>query len=174
MTPRYTLARKRAIELLRAARVRRPPVPLEKLAELVKAKIRYEPFTGQLYGMVHRRSDGTAVIGVNSLDAPNRQRFTIAHEIGHLLLHKDEQLHVDEKSPIGLRNERSSTATDEREIEANQCAAELLMPTDFLDKDLGSLPDDIETEEAVSRLARLYKVSEQAMTVRLTALKVLA
>jgi Zn-dependent peptidase ImmA (M78 family) len=128
----------------------------------------------RFYGMVHRNSDGTAVIGVNSMDAPNRQRFTIAHEIGHLLLHKDEHLHVDEKSPIGLRNDRSSLAIDEREIEANQFAAELLMPVELLEKDLGRLPDDIETEEAVTRLARLYQVSEQAMTVRLTALKVLS
>ena len=173
MAPRYTLAKKRAIELLREARVKRPPVPVEKLADLMKAKIRYEPFAGKLYGMVHRNSDGTAVIGVNSIDAPNRQRFTIAHEIGHLLLHKDEQLHVDEKSPIGLRNERSSTATDDREIEANWCAAELLMPVEFLREDLERLPDDIEADEAVTRLAQRYKVSEQAMTVRLTALKVL-
>jgi Zn-dependent peptidase ImmA (M78 family) len=174
MAPRYSLAKKRAIDLLREARVKKPPVSIEKLAELVKAAIRYEPFAGQLYGMVHRNSDGTAVIGVNSMDAPNRQRFTIAHEIGHLLLHKDEHLHVDEKSPIGLRNDRSSLAIDEREIEANQFAAELLMPVELLEKDLGRLPDDIETEEAVTRLARLYQVSEQAMTVRLTALKVLS
>jgi len=174
MSPRYTLAKKRAIELLRAARVKRPPVPIEKLAALVRAKIRYEPFTGQLSGMVHRKPDGTAVIGVNSMDAPNRQRFTIAHEIGHLLLHKDEHLHVDEKSPIGLRNDQSSLATDEREIEANQCAAEMLMPVEFLDTDLQNLPDDIDADEAVGRLARKYQVSEQAMTVRLTALRVLA
>jgi len=173
MAPRYQIARKRALGLLREARVRRPPVPIERLAQLVNATIRYEPFAGQLYGMVHRNSDETAVIGVNSLDAPNRQRFTIAHEIGHLLLHKDETFHVDEKSPIGLRNDKSSMATDEKEIEANQFAAELLMPRDFLDKDLGGLPDGIEADEAINKLAQRYQVSVQAMTVRLTALKVL-
>jgi hypothetical protein len=36
------------------------------------------------------------------------------------------------------------------------------------------LPDDIDADEAVGRLARKYQVSEQAMTVRLTALRVLA
>lgn len=174
MAPRYTLARKLALGLLKDAKVKKPPVPIEELAMLLKAKIRYEPFAGQLYGMVHRNSNGTAVIGVNSMDAPNRQRFTIAHEIGHLLLHKTDDLHVDEKSPIGLRNDRSSLAIDEKEIEANQFAAELIMPAEFLDKDIRRLPDDIEAEEAVTRLARKYQVSEQAMTIRLTALKVLA
>lgn len=174
MAPRYTVARRRASDLLREAQVRRPPVPIEKLARMVNAAIRYEPFAGQMYGVVHRNRDGTAVIGVNSLDAPNRQRFTIAHEIGHLLLHRDEKLHIDERSPIGLRTDTSSMATDEREIEANQFAAELLMPFGFLEKDLSDLPEDIEAEEAVERLARKYQVSVQAMTVRLTALNVLA
>jgi len=174
MAPRYTLARRLALVLLKDAKVKKPPVPIEELAMLLKAKIRYEPFAGQLYGMVHRNSNGTAVIGVNSMDAPNRQRFTIAHEIGHLLLHKNDDLHVDERSPIGLRNDRSSLAVDEKEIEANQFAAELIMPAEFLDKDIRRLPDDIEAEEAVTRLARKYQVSEQAMTIRLSALKLLA
>src|SRR5207245_482886 len=99
---------------------------------------------------------------------PNRQRFTIAHEIGHLLLHRGATFHVDEKSPIGFRNDRSSMATDEKEIEANQFAAELLMPRNFLDRDLGGLVEEIEAEEAVDRLARKYQVSVQAMTVRLS------
>jgi Zn-dependent peptidase ImmA (M78 family) len=174
MAPRYALARRLALGLLKDAKVKKPPVPIEKLATFVKAKIRYEPFAGQLYGMVHRNANGSAVIGVNSMDAPNRQRFTIAHEIGHLFLHKNDKLHVDEKSPIGLRNDRSSMAIDEKEIEANQFAAELIMPAVFLDKDVRRLPDDIEAEEAVARLARKYQVSEQAMTIRLTALRVLA
>lgn len=175
MPPRYSLARRRALDLLKEARVKKPPVPVEELASLVRAKIRFEPFAGQLYGMVHRNSNGTAVIGVNSIDAPNRQRFTIAHEIGHLLLHK-ESLHVDEKSLIGLRNEQSSKATDAKEIEANQFAAELLMPFGFLDKDLQRLSNDndIEAEDAVAQLAQKYQVSVQAMTIRLTALRVLA
>jgi Zn-dependent peptidase ImmA (M78 family) len=174
MPPRYSLARRRAQELLKEGKVKKAPVPIEELAVAVQARIRFEPFTGQVYGMVHRNPDGTATIGVNSIDAPNRQRFTIAHEIGHLLLHKDESLHVDEKSIIGLRNDESSRATDTKEIEANQFAAELLMPAEFLDRDLRKLPDDIEAEEAVIRLARQYQVSVQAMTVRLTALRVLA
>jgi Zn-dependent peptidase ImmA (M78 family) len=124
--------------------------------------------------MVHRNSDRTSVIGVNSVDAPNRRRFTIAHEIGHLVLHKDDTFHVDEKSPIGLRTDASSMATHEREIEANQFAAELLMPRHFLDRDLEALPNEIEAEEAITRLAHHYEVSIQAMTVRLTALKILA
>jgi len=174
MAPRFTLARRKAIELLESSKVKKAPVPVEKLAELAGASVTLEPFAGELSGMVHRKPDGTAVIGVNSLDAPNRRRFTIAHEIGHLLLHKDESLHVDEKFPIGLRNELSGMAVDENEIEANQFAAELLMPALFLKKDLENLPDDIEADAAIEKLAKRYQVSAQAMTIRLTALNVLS
>lgn len=174
MTPRFSLARRKARELLSEAKIRKAPVPVERLARLAGARIHYEPFVGQISGMVHRQMNGVAIIGVNSSHPVKRQRFTIAHELGHLILHKDENLHVDEKSPIGFRNEESSLATKSPEIEANQFAAELLMPVDILAKEIESLPDNLETEEAVLELANRFEVSEQAMTLRLTSLRVLA
>src|SRR6266542_3178435 len=145
MRPRFSLARRKAAELLREARVRTAPVPVEAMAVLAGAVIRYEPFPGQLSGMVHRQRDGRAVIGVNSLHPVTRRRFTIAHELGHLLLHEDEKFHVDEKSTIAFRNQESSQATSSDEIEANQFAAELLMPSEIIAKEIKMLPEDIET-----------------------------
>ena len=174
MTARFSLARRKARELLRDAKVRERPVPVERLARLAGARIHYEPFDGRISGMVHRQANGGAIIGVNAAHAINRQRFTIAHELGHLILHKDETLHVDEREPIAFRNEESSLATKDVEIEANQFAAELLMPVDLLAKEIGSLPDDMEAEDAVIELADRFQVSEQAMTLRLTRLGVLA
>lgn len=173
MPPRYSLARRKAKELIREGKVKRPPVPVENLARFAGATIHYEPFAGQISGMVHRQPKGAAIIGVNSFHALTRQRFTIAHELGHLLLHKDEKLHVDEKSPIGFRNQESSLAVNDQEIEANQFAAELLMPATLLDKEIEKLPQNIEVEDAVARLAEGFQVSEQAMTLRLTRLGVL-
>jgi Zn-dependent peptidase ImmA (M78 family) len=174
MKPRFSLARRKARELLRVANERKVPVNLERLAGVLGARIHYEPFDGQVSGMVHRQGDGLAIIGVNSTHSIGRQRFTIAHEIGHLILHKDESLHVDEKSPIGFRNEESSLATKAPEIEANQFAAELLMPVEHLAKEIKSISDDMGAEDAVIELANRFQVSEQAMTLRLTRLGVLA
>lgn len=177
MRPRYSLARRRAQQILKKGGVTSPPVPLERLAELCRATIRYEPFEGDLSGMVHRRSDGSGVIGVNSSHSPTRQRFTIAHEIGHLLLHGDEELHIDEKRPLGRRDELSSQAVDPHEIEANQFAAELLMP-EFLVRELvvNLVHDnsDVSVEEAIEKLARTFGVSQLAMTHRLTNLRVIS
>jgi Zn-dependent peptidase ImmA (M78 family) len=169
--PRYALARKRAADLIRTAGVKRPPVPIEALAAKVGAIVRYEPFAGKVSGLIHR-SEEAAVIGVNSLHPKTRRRFTIAHELGHLLLHKRETLHVDEHFPIAFRNETSSRASSPTEIEANQFAAELLMPSELVLQDVRKLPPETQLEDAVVTLARLYQVSEQAMAIKLSVLGV--
>lgn len=174
MPPRYAMARRRARQLLAEGGVVSPPVPLERLAEVCSAAIRYEPFEGELSGMVHRRPDGKAVIGVNSMHSANRQRFTIAHELGHLLLHGEDEVHIDEKRPIGRRDELSSQAVDPREIEANQFAAELLMPESLVRGSVAALDPKTSVEEAIDKLARTFDVSPQAMTHRLTNLKILS
>jgi Zn-dependent peptidase ImmA (M78 family) len=106
---------------------------------------------------------------VNSSHPIQRQRFTIAHEIGHLLLHADENLHVDRNFPIGLRSGISSKSVDANEIEANQFAAALLMPADFIAEDIKPF---IGTDVmfAIRKLAQQYRVSEQAMSIRLSTL----
>lgn len=168
MRPRYNLARKKAAELLHAAAVSEAPVPVETLAELAGAVIRYEPFEGQLSGMLFRSEDG-AVIGVNSLHAAVRQRFSIAHEIGHLLLHEPE-LHVDEHAFVAFRDLESSKASDPAEIEANQFAAALLMPADLLTQSIAELGHNPDVSDAIRILAQRFQVSQEAMTIRLSKL----
>ena len=172
--PRFTLARRKATQLLRAARVKRAPVPVERLAHFVGAKIHFEPFDGGISGLVHRPPQGPIIIGVNSSHARTRQRFTIAHELGHLILHRNELFHVDESPVIRFRNEESSLATNAEEIEANQFASELLMPDHLLSKELSRLPGNMSAEDAIPILARRFQVSEQALTLRLTRSGVLA
>lgn len=170
MAPRYALAKRQAASLLIQAHVKKAPVPVEKLAGLLKAQIVLQPFDGEVSGVVYRNPDGSSVIGVNSSHTRQRQRFTIAHEIGHLLLHADENLHVDKNFPIGLRNGISSKSVDENEIEANQFAAALLMPPDLIERDIRPYIG-ADVLYAIRKLAQKYKVSEQAMSIRLSALR---
>lgn len=166
MTVRYAAAKKLARNLLAKGDVSAAPVPVEKLAALANAEIRFRAMADELgSGSVQWQPDGRAIIGVNASHSQSRQRFTIAHELGHLSLHGDAEYHFDQK--ILYRNDVSSRATDEAEIEANQFAAELLMPEPLLSKDVDGLElDDVEIEQ----LARKYQVSVQAMTIRLTVL----
>ncbi len=168
------LRRKRRIShqarrLLQRCGVTTPPVPVEKIAKALGVQLRFSPLDDELSGIVFVR-DGTPIIGVNVLHHPNRQRFTIAHECGHLILHKpnlSREVHVDKAFPILMRDSASTTGLDRREIEANLFAAELLMPKSFLMEALGNKSFDIDDEVAISALARKFSVSTAAMRFRL-------
>jgi Zn-dependent peptidase ImmA (M78 family) len=150
--------------LLRDQRVLKPPVPIEKIARSLGLEVRYEPLQGDLYGALVR-SDQENYIGVNSLNHPNRRRFTIAHELGHFRLHKGIRVHIDKGLRVNWRDEESSQAVSDEEMEANRFAAELLMPLHFLSKDIEKLKSV--DQETVALLATRYRVSTQAMRIRL-------
>ncbi len=162
--------RKEVAQILKKHRIKKLPVPVEVVAEALGAHVRYSPFDGdgELAGMLVR-GKGQIIIGVNSLHHPNRQRFTIAHECGHLLFHKGD-VHIDRSFRINKRDSLSSQAVDPDEIEANRFAAELLIPYDLIKADLLKHNIDMENEEEIKHLARKYEVSVQAMTFRITNL----
>lgn len=159
-----------AYRLLLECGVTEAPVPLEQIAHHIGATILYEPFDGDLSGMVLKKK-GRIVIGINSTHHPNRQRFSIAHEIGHVVLHKSDQVHIDKQFLVKMRDDISSQAIDPEEIEANTFAAALLMPEAMLKNDLADSEMDCENELGIKELAGKYGVSRKAMTFRLTNLE---
>ncbi len=70
-------------------------------------------------------------IWVNADDAPTRRNFTIAHEFGHWLLHK-EAIEQDPSSYKVLFRQPLGGIKDYRETEANSFAGNLLVPTQML------------------------------------------
>ena len=155
--------------LLADCGIRNVPVPVERVASHLGAEIRYSPFDGELAGMLVR-DGGSAVIGVNSAHHVNRQRFTIAHECGHLCLHKGKDVYIDRSFRVNVnrRDPRSARAIDPEEIEANRFAAELLMPRDVLLSAIVTL--DIEDDHQLRQLADRFQVSVQALTHRINNL----
>lgn len=110
-----------------------------------------------------------AVISYNYLEDEKRQRFTIAHELGHYFLHsKDQPLFIDKPQRVMYRNNASATGEIQKEREANAFAAALLMPRKLIEDELDNSPDD--TFDYVKYLAKRFKVSEQAMSFRLSNL----
>lgn len=169
MTPAVgkAAAAQRAKELLRDEGVTMPPVPVERLAKALGAKIRYAPLDDSLSGMAHIQDD-VAIIGVNSMHHPHRQRFTIAHEIAHLLLHREyiaNAVHVDKDFVIN-RDEVAASGTDALEIDANTFAAELLMPADWL-RSAMTREVDLEDKNALADIAKKFRVSVAALQNRL-------
>lgn len=155
--------------LLEEHNISRAPIPIEQMIISKGAVIVKDKVEQQVSGFYYRGAGSTnSVIGVNQAHPKNRQRFTLAHELGHLLLHDSVGVHVD-KEVIRLRDSKSSSGSDIDEIEANIFAAELLMPESLLRRDLLGLIDS-SSPDFVKDLAGLYKVSEEAMTIRLTNL----
>jgi Zn-dependent peptidase ImmA (M78 family) len=154
-------------ELLVKNGIKEAPVPVTRIAKACGARISSNPLEGELSGFLYRRNK-QAVIGVNTQHAPVRQNFTIAHELGHFLLHDhEEQIHVDHEFRVRFRrNALSSEGTNQAEREANFFAASLLMPTEFLEDDIED-EIDLFDDNFLYRLARKYGVSAQALVNRL-------
>jgi Zn-dependent peptidase ImmA (M78 family) len=106
------------------------------------------------------RHGESAVIGVNANHAKVRQRFSVAHELGHFVMDEEAQ-HFVEFDPQSAGDPPHYKW--EKERRANVFAAELLMPADRVRADAGSY--------SLSRLARRYDVSDAAMGFRLANLR---
>jgi Zn-dependent peptidase ImmA (M78 family) len=96
-------------------------------------------------------------IYVNKADPSNRQRFTIAHELGHWVLHRQAFEADPEAYPVLPRFQRVE-ASNAFEQEANAFASELLVPKHLL-KNVRGAP--------VSALASIFDVSRTMMEYRL-------
>jgi Zn-dependent peptidase ImmA (M78 family) len=151
----------------------KPPVDVKLVARRLGLKIIFLELGEDVSGLLISKADST-IIAVQESDSPRRQRFTIAHEIGHFSLrHQFEpggHVHVDRGHLITPRNSRSSTGVDFKEIEANQFAACLLMPSRLLLARIKVLRVKSLCDCHVEVLANEFKVSEQAMTIRLSTL----
>lgn len=160
--------RAKAEELLQRAGVTSAPVPVRHLAEVAGAVVRSGPLSDDISGFLLYEGD-KAVIGVNSLHARARQRFTIAHECGHLLLHRRGHSYLD-RAMVIYRDSKSAKAENKEEIEANAFAAELLMPVVLLDAMI-DWPINLHDEDVLEDLADRLGVSVLALTYRLTNLR---
>src|ERR1700721_3049676 len=99
-------------ELLATYNITEAPVPVERIAKAKGARVFHQSFEDDVSGFLYQDNEQT-VIGVNTHHAPVRQNFTTAHELGHLLLHDQEQLHVDRAFPtVRLRDDVSSQGVD--------------------------------------------------------------
>jgi Zn-dependent peptidase ImmA (M78 family) len=123
--------------------------------------------------------DDQVTIGYNQRDHKVRQRFTIAHELGHYeLKHKRDGLFIDDHQKqfsLFLRDANSSTGEILQEREANAFAAALLMPAALVKEELQKYHFDLSTSEDghLIALAKQFGVSMQAMTFRIANLRLM-
>lgn len=134
------------------------PVKVGAIASDLGLKVLASTMPSYVSGSLRRSSNGDGwTIKVNRHEHRNRQRFTVAHEIAHFVLHKD-------RIGDGVEDDtlyRSQKLSDEVEWEANRLAADILMPWHLIRRAAAS---GLETPE---QLAKAFEVSEAAMRIRL-------
>jgi Zn-dependent peptidase ImmA (M78 family) len=162
-------------QILKDNEVNSLPIPINELAW--KRGLAVQPYDlGENVSGVLVINNGTGFIGYNPLESSVRQRFTVAHELGHYELHRPNQqeaLFVDNTFRVEFRNQDSSTGELAQEREANAFAAAILMPENILLEVIKNYHFELGDDESIQKLSTLFNVSVSAMTFRLINLKLL-
>lgn len=147
--------------LLKTAKITAPPVDLEQVTHacgLAYEEVDY--FPDDVDALIVT-TEGRSVAVVNRNQSITRRRFSLAHELGHFVLHKDQSVLEESVSidapPTGDDPDGGSIA----EREANFFAGELLVPLHFLKKAFAP-------GMTAADLARVFEVSEAVVSIALS------
>ncbi|MDQ3098978.1 MAG: ImmA/IrrE family metallo-endopeptidase [bacterium] len=129
----YKKAIQAAEKVLKENYVLSPPVLVEDLARNFGFSIEEVSFpkNEDVSGIIKPEQ---RLIYINKNDPRTRKNFTIAHEIGHWLLHQDILVDGSGKYNVLFRRPLGQLNTDPIESEANCFAANLLVPKEFLNQ----------------------------------------
>ena len=151
------------------------PVDPFAIASRLGIKVLVGSFADDAVEGVLRTFKGQTQILVRIASNLVRQKFTVAHELGHFALHlpyvssprEDGEIFVDNSIQLYRKSSRPRTDPSEqrREFQANRFAAALLMPAEEVKHRANS-------GLSVLALAKEFGVSEQSMTYRMGQLDV--
>ena len=152
--PRWGLAERKATEL--TSDYSSPPIPVLEIAEMCGVNVIFADFgenSEKVSGFCDFENER---LYVNADDLSERQSFTMAHELGHWLLHRDFFLKNPDRYPV-LPRFSDPNRGDPMEKEANKFAACLLVPERLLKPVIGA---------PISSLASVFGVSRTMMEFR--------
>lgn len=151
-------------ELLERHGLKSYPLQVVELANRMNIDVYQQFFDDNISGFIEQTGN-SAIIHVNKLHSPNRKRFTIAHEIGHFVLHllgnNNDNDAFDTEELVHERVLFRDNAENEREQQANLFAASLLMNKDLLNQAIEK------NGIRIGLLSELFEVSTTAMRFRL-------
>ena len=141
-----------------------PPLRVEALVKALGIQIKHVSLPDAR--SAHLTYDGDKdkyMITVNDSEHTNRKNFSIAHELGHFFLHRDE-VKKQKRMDRGPIESASKPEERQREIEANKYASVLLVSNQALDKFLSSIGEE---KISVERLSSKFEVSTQVIRIRM-------
>lgn len=156
--------------IIRDPQYQGPPVNIEGIIRSMGIELnKSAELPDQISGQLERLPNDKYKISINKMDHYYRKRFTMAHELGHYILH----LHLIGDGVDDNRAYRSTAdgiyynqdIRQEDETEANRFAASILMPEAIL-------REHTQKDFLLEDLARKFQVSVQAMRIRLKGLNI--
>lgn len=131
------------------------PLDVEGVAKKLGIRIEYVPLKDDISAILYKDKENNFwVLRVNKEHHPNRQRYTIAHELGHFCLHRHLKQYFEDK--IFFRGGEP----DKPEWQANEFASAILMPENEFREMVRSGVSQVE------KLAKEFKVSTLALRIR--------
>ncbi|MCY4607854.1 MAG: ImmA/IrrE family metallo-endopeptidase [bacterium] len=139
-----------------------PPVRLGAIAKRLGIKVLLSTLPRGTSGQIGQENGGF-VIRINRHEAKHRQRFTLAHEIAHYLLHRDRIIAAGGWSEnVLLRSGQPANV----EYEANRLASDLVLPSAQLAEATAEYTGPM-TSEIIEDLACRFLVSTAAVEIKL-------
>lgn len=158
-TPDYKAINAQAEAILTCHGVTQPPVPIKDIIEREGVDVQFVRFQTMGRQIAGFTKFDEARIFVNADEPVARQTFTMAHEFGHWVLHRQLFEQDPARYNVLLRSPTGEINSDRLEKEANAFAAAILMPA-YMVKQVKGLV-------GVREMARLFAVSAEAMEFRL-------
>lgn len=157
----YQGVKQKVAQVLLENFITNPPIDVYEIANNEGLEIEIKDFGDKFNNISGYIKLEIRTIFVNSKDPENRRKFTIAHELGHWILHKDKLESEPEKYAILYRIPLGRPQDDPVEQEANWFAANLLVPEEMLAaRREGKTEEQLATEFHVSRDVIGYRISD--------------
>lgn len=154
---------------------------LEEAIEDFGVKVFYSDMSGfpvprKVSGYTRINENGNPEIVVNANEPEGRRRFTMAHELGHIILHwgyPEEELSNDQMTILYRQDSYYNHNQYEYEKEANEFAAQLLAPLDVVERVLVNPVNSFDPQALdflSSRIAESFNITKSFANVQLEKL----
>lgn len=158
---RIGFARDMARKLLKDSGITKPPVDLKVILHSKGYEyLEIDSFLNDI-DAIFLNKDGRIYAAVNAKHHVYRQRFSLAHEFGHILLRHDVTYYKSDASLDNPPTEKSHSAGSPFEAEANAFAGELLVPLDMLKMEFKKTKD-------VQELSKKFLVSKEVIGIAIS------
>jgi len=155
MEPNYKYAREMARKVLKDYKLKSIPTDLKKIFDTLGFEHVELDDPEDVDGMIVKIGDKPSIVVINVKKPLVRQRFTLAHELGHIFLNHDKRDIYDAET-AREQSDDISPSKPPKEIEADIFASELLVPFEHIKTHIDRIND-------IEWLSQTFQVSKTAM-----------